>query len=227
MTTSYQYSLKTAIFVSIGLLVLFLAVQLATFAVVDALVSGTTGFKAAVATTLGSLIMLVLTYGLAKKFAKPYQLLGLTKFHKKHLTGALSLLVMFMLVGSVLENFSQSSPIDFMNDLLDESSFWLLILLVVVIAPIYEELMFRGFMMGLIANASTNYRRKTLWLIASLVSTLAFTLIHFQYDWFGLLLIFVLSLILSWARLISGSVILPMILHFLNNSVAMVVYLLR
>lgn len=224
--TKQIHSLAFAIFVGLGLLFVFFGVQVLAFAIVNAFVVGTQGFKVALATLVGGVAMSWASYALAGVFGDAKTILALHKFYKKHLTGSLGLLVMFVLATTLLENYYQNSPMDFMNVLLDESSFWLFVLLVVVVAPIYEELVFRGFLMGVVLRAKSTLSIKQRWLFATVFSSLAFTAIHLQYDWFGLGLIFVLSLIFSWARLVSGSVFLPMVLHFLNNSLAMVVYLL-
>lgn len=42
----------------------------------------------------------------------------------------------------------------------------------------------------------------------------------FQYDAVGMTLVFADALIYGWARQSSGSVLLPMLLHVLNNSYA-------
>lgn len=224
--TKQIHSLAFAVFVGLGLLFVFFGVQVLAFAIVNAFVVGTQGFKVALATLVGGVAMSWASYALAGVFGDAKTILALHKFYKKHLTGSLGLLVMFVLATTLLENYYQNSPMDFMNVLLDESSFWLFVLLVVVVAPIYEELVFRGFLMGVVLRAKSTLSIKQRWLFATVFSSLAFTAIHLQYDWFGLGLIFVLSLIFSWARLVSGSVFLPMVLHFLNNSLAMVVYLL-
>lgn len=220
------HSLIVAIAASIGVLLLFVGVQVASFLVVQAFILGSAGLKIALSTLMASLIMFGLTIWVATMFGNSKKLLGLKKFNKKYLTGSLGLLMVFLLASSLLENYGQHSLMDFMDELIDSSSFGLFFVLVVVIAPIYEEFVFRGLIMGVILEANTSLSTKIRWLIASLVAAVGFTAVHLQYDWFGLVLIFILSLILSWARLISQSVILPIILHFINNSLAMIVYLL-
>ena len=48
-------------------------------------------------------------------------------------------------------------------------------------------------------------------MIGILIVTLLFTIIHIQYNWFGLLQVFMIGLLLTWTRWRSGSTLLPMV----------------
>ena len=86
----------------------------------------------------------------------------------------------------------------------------------VVYAPVGEELMFRGFL----------YRGWARTPQAVLPAILAISTIwagvHVQYDWFGMLQILIIGLILGWVRSRSGSTLLTMLLHGLVNAWATV-----
>lgn len=81
----------------------------------------------------------------------------------------------------------------------------------VVVAPVAEELLFRGFL----------HRGWALsWLGASgtiVVTSALWAALHQQYHWLGILCIFLMGLIFGWARQRSGSTTLTIILHALNN----------
>jgi uncharacterized protein len=98
----------------------------------------------------------------------------------------------------------------------------LLFVVIVLIAPITEEIMFRGFLFrGLV-------RRPSHAPYAIVLISLAFAVIHQQYDLIGLTQVFVMALILGFARYFSGSTILTMLMHMFANFIAMaetVVYL--
>jgi len=89
----------------------------------------------------------------------------------------------------------------------------LFILAVVVMAPIYEEILFRGFIL----------RGFLLWapqqkVACSVLTSLLFAAIHTQYDHLQTLIaLFLLSLLLCGARLISHGLKLPIFVHMLNN----------
>jgi hypothetical protein len=97
-----------------------------------------------------------------------------------------------------------------------ESAYWpaLYWLAIVVAAPLFEEVFFRGFLFrGLAAS----------WLGtggAVVVTAVAWALVHTQYDLFELALVVAGGLFLGVARARSGSVLLTALLHAFWNLVA-------
>ena len=89
---------------------------------------------------------------------------------------------------------------------------FLLFFAVVIIAPIFEELIFRGFIFKGLEGSP-------LGVIATIIITsILFTLIHSgQYDFTILAILFPLALILGLSRYRSGGIYLPIYLHFVNN----------
>ena len=93
---------------------------------------------------------------------------------------------------------------------------WLLglLLAIVVVAPVGEEIAFRGFLYrGLV--------RPGYELLAIVVISLAWALLHIQYDWLGMAQIFAAGLVLGWFRWASGSTTLTIVMHVLINVEAM------
>jgi CAAX protease family protein len=84
-----------------------------------------------------------------------------------------------------------------------------------VLAPVQEELFFRGF---LYRGLSTSIGP---WPTIVLTSAV-WSVVHLQYEWFFIGEIFVLGLAFGWLRLRSGSTILTMILHGGMNTLAIV-----
>ena len=86
-------------------------------------------------------------------------------------------------------------------------------LAVVLLAPVFEEILFRGFMMqGLLLWAPKQR------LACALLTSIGFAALHTQYTHFQTLIaLFALSLLLCYARLLSGGLRLPIFLHVLNN----------
>jgi len=82
---------------------------------------------------------------------------------------------------------------------------------VVVVAPIIEEFLFRGFL-------HSQLRRSVLkdW-GAIVVSSLVWTAIHFQYEIGILFFLFLFGLFLGFLRLKYGSLLIPIVLHAINN----------
>lgn len=110
----------------------------------------------------------------------------------------------------------EREPMLFMDSLAQTANpLWVLILAVVLIIPIYEELIFRGFMWSALVNSKLGI------VGAILITSGVFAWVHFQYGVVELMMIFALALLFGMARLYSGSLKLPIFLHITNNSMAM------
>ena len=90
----------------------------------------------------------------------------------------------------------------------------LLWLAFIVVAPIREELLFRGFMFSGIQKSRLGA------VGAVLISSLVWSALHVQYGLYGVATIFVSGLLFGAARARSGSVYVPIIMHALMNLVA-------
>jgi membrane protease YdiL (CAAX protease family) len=85
---------------------------------------------------------------------------------------------------------------------------------IVVGAPIFEEIAFRGFLFkGLAAS-------RLRWFGATIITSLLWAGIHLQYDWYEVSVIFVLGLVLGSARAMTNSTLLTIWLHCLVNILA-------
>jgi len=89
-------------------------------------------------------------------------------------------------------------------------------LALVVTAPITEEIVFRGF----IYRGFSASRLGTIGAVA--VSSLIFTAVHIQYDLFTLCGVMLLAVLLGTMRALSGSTLLTIAMHALNNGVVLV-----
>jgi membrane protease YdiL (CAAX protease family) len=109
---------------------------------------------------------------------------------------------------------------DFMVDVLKsaegEGALWLLVLAFCVAAPITEEFFARGFLYR--GWSETALRPGG----AILLSSLVWTALHLQYDWFFLGEVFSIGLLLGYLRYRSNSIWLTVVLHGLNNLGAVV-----
>jgi membrane protease YdiL (CAAX protease family) len=100
-----------------------------------------------------------------------------------------------------------------MIDIYNSTDYLLLLFIAVVIAaPIFEEIIFRGFIFKGLESSP-------LGVVGTIIITsVLFTLIHSgQYDLSILTILFPLAVILSLARYRSGGIYLPIYLHFVNN----------
>lgn len=157
--------------------------------------------------------------------------LALTPFSLAVGIGMLGVLLLFMIGSQALTYVLGETPLVFVDPLYQSvSSVWLLVFAMVIVAPIYEELIFRGLLWSAIAeqfidtdNLSHLSPRGAV--IASIVTSLIFAVIHVQYGVYEMSTIVVLALIFCYARFKSGSLLLPILLHIINNGAAMWQYL--
>ena len=91
---------------------------------------------------------------------------------------------------------------------------WLLWLALVVGAPLFEETFFRGFLLaGLKASALRPAG-------AVVATSVLWSLMHLQYDAYGILTVFAMGLLFGMARIRTGSLLVPMALHAAVNLTA-------
>ncbi len=95
---------------------------------------------------------------------------------------------------------------------------WLPLLLIAmtVVAPLGEETLFRGFLYKGIAASRAGP------ISAILVSSVAFALVHVQYDWYGMLWAAATGIYLGVVRYGSGSLLLTMLVHGIANAISTV-----
>lgn len=92
----------------------------------------------------------------------------------------------------------------------------LLWIAVVLVAPLWEEVVFRGF-------GFRGFRASRVGLAGAIViPALFWTALHVQYDAYDLSFVFALGLFFGFARERTGSVTVPILLHVLNNLIATV-----
>ena len=134
------------------------------------------------------------------------------------------------LLGWSLITIVGGALIDFILSLLHEHKFpevmlkvynsadprWPLWLAVVVAAPLFEEIAFRGFIFkGLAASRLS-------WYGATFITAALWAGIHVQYDWHDVSIIFFLGLVFGTARALTNSLLLTIWLHCLVNLLASV-----
>jgi len=107
------------------------------------------------------------------------------------------------------------SPPSFVTETVKKAVFTPVVYIaLVVMGPIFEEVLFRGFLFE-------GIRRSRLGSIGSvLITSLLWTIIHTQYDAYFMSVLFALGILLGMARLKTGSVYLTILLHSVNNLLA-------
>jgi membrane protease YdiL (CAAX protease family) len=126
-------------------------------------------------------------------------------------------LVLFALVVAGVEVIGQLIPslgTDFMKDVVGSSTDLIKLALgVVVLGPLFEELLLRGLLFGTVRHIADEH-------VSVAVTAGVFALMHLQYSVPIMLLIIPLGVVLGYARARSGSILVPIVLHMANNSLS-------
>src|SRR5262249_41226250 len=96
----------------------------------------------------------------------------------------------------------------------DEGALWLLVIAFCIAAPVSEEFFARGFVYRGWSESRVGPMG------AILLSSLAWTSLHMQYDWFFFGEVFSIGLLFGYLRYRTGSTWLTIALHALNNLAA-------
>src|SRR5882757_8283161 len=97
-----------------------------------------------------------------------------------------------------------------------DGALWLLVIAFTVAAPVTEEFFARGFLYRGWSESSLGIAG------AILLSSLVWTALHLQYDWFFFGEVFSIGLLLGYLRFRYNSTWLTVVLHGLNNTAAVV-----
>jgi membrane protease YdiL (CAAX protease family) len=139
---------------------------------------------------------------------------------KNFVVGVAALVVLVMGWDLVSRALGREVQPGFMGEVLKsaqaDGAVWLLVLAFCVAAPISEELLARGFLYRGWSESPLRVPG------AILLSSLAWTALHLQYDWFFFGEVFSIGLLLGYLRYRSGSLWLTIVLHGLNNFAATV-----
>lgn len=93
-----------------------------------------------------------------------------------------------------------------------------LFLTILILAPVSEEIVFRGVLLNIFRSS----RIWTLW-VGVVIIALLFTYIHNQYQNISTFIeIFAISIIFAWARIRSGGLMLPILLHSMASMLAVI-----
>lgn len=139
-----------------------------------------------------------------------------------HVSSFLTFLIAILIVQFILPHFTGQYKVEKWTT--DQISFpgWALIfnsVLLVFIVPVYEEIVFRGCLF----NALMYWFNDKIYWVAITVSMI-FSLAHTQYvDWRSFFSLFLISMILTAARVKSKGIYLPIALHATMNGIVIFV----
>jgi uncharacterized protein len=142
--------------------------------------------------------------------------LGLTLPRKRDVVWGIIAVLIFIIVGDGISwLLGHNIVTQFQLDIYRTASAagWLpwLLLSIVVVTPIGEETLFRGFLFH-----GWHRSPRDAW-VAIALTALLWAVIHVQYDLYVIAQVFVCGLVFGWLRWATGSTILTMLLHGLVN----------
>jgi hypothetical protein len=151
-----------------------------------------------------------------KKHTNYKEYLALNKFKLRHFGLWFLVYLALMFLAEYLGRVYERPLVpEFMQELMCNAEGYVLIFIAVAIAaPLFEEILFRGFWFQGYLNSKVGL------LGALLIPNLLWTVIHLQYDLYDLVQIFILGIVLGLARYHSKSLYLPWLLHTIQNTLA-------
>ena len=165
--------------------------------------------------TISALLFLVLLIRFRKVDVKEF--LYLHPYKARDLFNWFLVFVAFSLLMTLIAWLISHQTPEFMLKLWASRDNTLILLFAIVIAaPVFEECLFRGFLLSGLQNSHLGTGA------AIVISSAFWAMIHTQYGSFELVTIFALGLILAVSRIASGSLYVPIILHASNNLFAVV-----
>ena len=144
--------------------------------------------------------------------------LALKPVSKKAVLIMLTITIGFILLTSGVNYFLRRPPdSDFLADAYRNMTFtpffWIAM---VIFAPIFEEIFIRGFLF-------IGFRQSRIGPVGTIILTaLIWAPLHIQYGFFQIVFIFILGIVLGIVRYKTDSLLSPLIIHTLNNLLAMV-----
>ena len=176
------------------------------------------GFALSVATFASTLICVPVLLGIAmlKKDSNIRDYFALQPVSTRSLVPWLGILAIFIVLSDTLTVLLGRPVVpEFLSAAYSSAgSLPLLWLALVVAAPLFEEMFFRGFLYKGFASSAVGVPG------AIAITAFLWAAIHMQYDLYGMATIFVLGIVYGLARASSGSLVVPLILHAITNIVA-------
>jgi len=147
--------------------------------------------------------------------------LALRGFDRSVLIKAIILFGIYLVMAILVDEFLVDGVDDFILQINGTHSLGVAFS-IVILAPIYEELLFRGYFFKVLRSTRLGSSGTIL------ITSVLFLALHLgQYQWPIMVSLFMFSCLLGYLREKSGSVFLPMLFHGLNNlvSAVLIVYL--
>lgn len=169
------------------------------------------------------LSLLIIWWAAGRKGQRP-QVLQLSPERETSVLTAVGLgLLLIVAIGPIEVLLYRLADIDLFTDgrwLLEglrSDMWWGVVIAAVVLAPLWEEVTFRGFLLSALAKTRLGF-----WPAAA-ISSVLWTALHAGYSWPGLVSVFLAGLGLSWIMKRTGSMRTVVIAHAVINAFALTV----
>jgi len=161
---------------------------------------------------LWGLLLLVALF--VKRDYGPYRYLGMQRAGLSHYVVWPLAMVAFLFVTEGLYHVFGIETAEWMVNIYTSARCMpCLLFVIVIVGPLFEEIVFRGFLYKGVSESIGHF-----W--AVLLITLVWTVMHVQYNIYHMLAALGLGLLLGLARWKSGSVYVPIVMHVVNNALA-------
>lgn len=204
--------------------VLFLIIWIISFYATLYLLSKFTSFDIDIGLVIGlgeALLITPVWWFAIRKYNVGLGILGFRKFTGEMAGlafGLFILLYIFNFIYNALFSFIDFGIQEDIGELLEDiSSPWLFLFAGIVIAPIVEEVFFRGFLFA-------GLRQRYTWQKAAFISSFLFAIIHFQL--LSFIPLFVMGYAFAYIYHRSNSIWLPISMHVITNGLAFAGYYL-
>ncbi len=131
---------------------------------------------------------------------------------------SVSILILYLL--STYLPMENAEGNEFASRLISDNSIFSLLIIVGILIPIIEEVFFRRLIYDLFNLSVSTFAP---W-IGIICSALLFTALHSQYSGIALVITLVLALLLSIGRWYSKGILVPIIIHAINNTMGILSY---
>lgn len=157
----------------------------------------------------------LMRYLVARREPAPWRFLGFVPVERSVLAKwCLTLAVLIGLTDLLTVSLGRPLVPEFMTEVYARSIPTLLLVALVVAAPLVEETFFRGFVLATLAASRVPAT------VAGIFSALFWSVMHLQYDLYGMTLIFAMGCLLAFVRARSGSLVPCIVMHGLANLIA-------
>ncbi len=129
------------------------------------------------------------------------------------------LILMLIVIGfmNIIATLSHHPTPQIMVDIYQSAEHPALLLFALIIgAPFFEEILFRGFLFEGLRHSSLGF------IATAIITSAIWAGIHLQYGLYEIVLIFFIGLLLAYVKVKTGSLYIPIAMHSLMNFVAIV-----